>query len=65
MTLPDAVLAAHLVVRRTPDICANGREAPGALARLVVAFVVLGLGVSALEAKVGRDRPPTAIVAKR
>ena len=65
MTLPDAILAAHLVARRAPDICANGREAPGALVRLVLAFMVFGLGVAALEAKVGRDRPPTAIVAKR
>ena len=64
MTLPDAILAAHLVARRTPDICANGREAPGALARLFVAFAVLGLGIATLDAKVGGDRPPTAIVAK-
>ena len=64
MTLPDAILAAHLVARRTHDICANGREAPGALARLFVAFAVLGLGIAALDAKVGGDTPPTAIVAK-
>ena len=65
MTLPDAILAAHLVARRTPDICANGCEAPGALVRLFVAFAVLGLGIAALDAKVGADTPPTAIVAKR
>ena len=65
MTLPDAILAAHLFARRTPDICANGREAPGALARLVVAFAVLGLGIATLDAKVGGDTPPPAIVAKR
>ena len=65
MTLPDAILAAHLFARRTHDICANGREAPGALARLVVAFAVLGLGIATLDAKVGGDMSPTAIVAKR
>ena len=64
MTLPDAILAAHLVARRTPDICANGCEAPGALVRLFVAFAVLGLGIAALDAKVGGDTPLTAIVAK-
>ena len=64
MTLPDAILAAHLVARRTLDICANGREAPGALARLFVAFAVLGLGIATLDAKVGGDTPLTAIVAK-
>jgi hypothetical protein len=65
MTLPDAILAAHLVARRTPDICANGREASGALARLVFAFMVFGLGAAALDAKVGRDVAPTDIISKR
>ena len=65
MTLPDAILAAHLVARRTPGICANGREALRALARLFFAFAVLGLGIATIDAKVGGDTPPTAIVAKR